>query len=663
MDILLQLFEPFSIFIMAVGVLLGIIIGALPGLTPTMGVAIAIPFTFSLPAEYGLLLLGGIYSGAVYGGSIPAILFNIPGAPASVATTFEGYPMAKKGEAKKALELSTIASTIGGLVGMFLLLYFAPFFAEISLQFGPVENFWIAIFGITIIAVISDGSIIKNMMSGAVGILLSMIGIHTITGTARFTFGNPVFVGGLNVVSVLIGLFAFPQALRLIEEIRQKKGAEIFEYIDSKKPSLLSSFIDVIKNLKALSIGTIVGLIVGIAPGAGGNVASIMAYNELKRFSKEKEKFGKGLKEGVIASESANNAEVGGALVPLLTLGIPGSPTSAIFLGGLMIHGIWPGRDLFIEHATVANHFLYGMVIIQILILIIGLFAIRYFSRLVNIPNYFMAPIIISFSIIGAYTTQNSTFDIYSMVIIGILMYIFHKFNFSPAPVALGFILGPIAEEGLLQGIEIGESNGAILPYFFTGKWNIILIMITVFTMGYSLWHSYKQHKRHEQKSNRSFALRSLLSIRGLSWFVFGVISFIFFLAIQDMEFEMKVFPSFTLIFILVLTFLRLIQIGFTKQNLIVKKKIGWTPFSTLLFICFIVFISLLTDLIGFYLQVLILMVSVPVYYYMQRKNILHLSRILIVSTSFTLLMYLVFTGLIKVPLPSGSALNILQFF
>ncbi|GBF10419.1 tripartite tricarboxylate transporter permease [Tepidibacillus sp. HK-1] len=663
MDIFLQLFEPVNLFVMAIGVLLGIIIGALPGLTPTMGVAMAIPFTFSLPAEYGLLLLGGIYSGAVYGGSIPAILFNIPGAPASVATTFEGYPMAQKGEAKKALELSTISSTIGGILGMLLLLYFAPVFSDFSLRFGATENFWIAIFGITIIAVISDGSSIKNMIGGAVGILISMIGIHSMTGMPRFTFGMSSFVGGLNVVSVLIGLFAFPQALRLIENLRNhQQGSQIYRYSSSKKTSLLSSFADVFKNLKALSLGSIVGLIVGVAPGAGGNVASIMAYNELKRFSKNKEAFGKGNKEGIIASESANNAEVGGALIPLLTLGIPGSPTSAIFLGGLMIHGIWPGRDLFVQHAEVANLFLYGMLVIQILLLLIGLIAIRYLSKLVNVPNYFMAPVIISFSIIGAYTTQNNTFDIYSMVIIGIFMYLFQKFDFSPAPVALGFILGPIAEEGLLQGIALGESDGSIFHYFTTGIYNWILISLTILTISYSLWQSFKKKDRIKEKRDISFSLHSLLTWQGISWLIFSVLTLVAIYNVRSLAFEMKLFPLITLSLLLLFNMIQIVKLILNSH---IKRITDHerTPLNTIYFLTFISVISLLTDILGFYTQVLILMISVPFYVYLQRKRIANLYQIMFISTSFTLIMYLVFSGLIKVPLPSGLALNLLNFF
>ena len=660
MDILFQLFEPINLLIMVLGVVLGILIGALPGLTPTMGVAMAIPFTFSLPAEQGLLLLGGIYSGSVYGGSIPAILFNIPGAPASVASTFEGYPMAKKGEAKKALELSTISSAIGGLFGMLLLLFFAPPLTKVALQFGPTESFWIAVFGITIIAVITGGSVTKNMIGGSIGILISMIGIHTITGTARFTFGSNSLIGGLNIVPVLIGLFAFPQALRLIDEFRNKQQKH--EVNLTKQTSLLSSFIDIIRHPKSLSIGTIMGLLVGIAPGAGGNVASIMAYNELVRFSKNKDDFGKGNKEGIIASESANNASVGGALVPLLTLGIPGSPTAAIFLGGLMIHGIWPGRNLFVEHANVANLFLYGMILIQILILIIGLYSIRHLSKLINIPNHFMAPVIISFSIIGAYTAQNNSFDIYTMAVIGILMYIFQKFDFSPAPIALGFILGPIAEESLLQGIAIGSSNGSIFSYFISSGWSKMFIATILFTMLYSIWNSIRQGKGRAVPSQFSFHFNSLFSLPSLAWLIFISVLSLSLYPVFTLRFEMMIFPAVILIILLSLAIVQWLKSLFNGQNRQFAVLEGF-PISSSLFIFFIFVVSLLTNHIGFYTQVLILMVTIPIYYYLNNNKAKVWSKILLISASFTFAMYWVFSGLIKVPLPTGFTLNIMDFF
>ncbi len=383
--------------------------------------------------------------------------------------------MTKQGKSRKALELATISSVVGGLFGMFLLLFFAPVFAEFSLRFGPTESFWIALFGITVIAAISDGSATKNLIGGGLGIVLSCIGISTITGTARFTFGLDSLVGGLHMVAVLIGLFAFPQALRLIESFRESHTNRQTKYTPSKS-TIRESFSDVLKKPKSVTLGSGLGAFIGMIPGAGGNIASLLAYNEAKRFSKKKDQFGKGEKKGIIASESANNAMVGGSLIPLLTLGIPGSPTAAIFLGGLLIHGIWPGNNLFVDHADVAYTFLYSMIAAQVLLLFLGLALIKYMTKLTNIPAYFMAPVILSFSIIGAYTTQNNVFDIYTVVIVGLVMFWLQKYDFSPAPIALGFILGPIAERGLMQGLQVGGAQGSAFTYFFTGMWNVIYI-------------------------------------------------------------------------------------------------------------------------------------------------------------------------------------------
>src|SRR5690554_3520717 len=287
---LFYLFELHHFFVLLIGLIIGIIIGAIPGLTPTMGVALTIPFTFTLGPTEGLIILGGIYCGSVFGGSIPAILFNVPGAPANVATTFDGYAMTKKGQANKALQLATISSVVGGLIGMLLLLYFSPMFTSISLQFGPAQTFWIAIFGITVIAVISDGSLQKNLIGGCLGMMLSFIGISTVTGTARFTFGFDNLIGGLHIVAVLIGLFAFPQALRMMEEITQTKQKEMEKYKQTPS-SIKESVLDVVKRPRALLTGSGLGAFIGIIPGAGGNIASILAYNETKRFSKEKKSY------------------------------------------------------------------------------------------------------------------------------------------------------------------------------------------------------------------------------------------------------------------------------------------------------------------------------------------------------------------------------------
>ncbi|MFC0562407.1 tripartite tricarboxylate transporter permease [Halalkalibacter alkalisediminis] len=643
------MFEIHHILVLVIGLVLGIVIGALPGLTPTMGVALMIPFTFSLGPTEGLILLGGIYCGSVFGGSIPAILFNVPGAPANVATTFDGYEMTKQGKPRKALELATISSVVGGLFGMILLLYFAPLFTEFSLRFGPTESFWIAIFGITVIAAISDGSVTKNLIGGCLGIALSFIGISTITGTARFTFGFESLIGGLHMVAVLIGLFAFPQALRLLETLRKKDHVTNVPYKPSKS-TIKESFGDVLKRPKAVTLGSGIGAFIGMVPGAGGNIASLLAYNEAKRFSKNKERFGKGEKNGVIASESANNAMVGGSLIPLLTLGIPGSPTAAIFLGGLLIHGIWPGKNLFVDHADVAYTFLYSMIAAQILLLVVGLAMIKYMTRLTHIPAYFMAPVIISFSIIVAYTTQNNVFDIYTVVIIGLFMYLLQKFDFSPAPIALGFILGTIAEQGLMHGLQLGGARGSAFTYFFTGGWNIILYGLVVITILIAIIKSVK-NRNGSKKTNRFSTWEKVTSLRSLCWLGFsGFVALCIYL-MMEMPLQQRLFPQVIFMFLLILAIIEFIKTCLMHK--VTTKSRPTVYFSFIVLIGLVSMISLLTTFIGFYSQVLILMLIVPLYVYTTNKKEVSIKKILVVSFSFTFVLYLVFTVLLRVPLPS----------
>lgn len=645
MDFFWQIFEFHHLFILLLGLFIGIIVGALPGLTPTMGVALTIPFTFSMGPTEGLIMLGGIYCGSVYGGSIPAILFNVPGAPASVATTFDGYPMTQNGEARKALEVSTISSVFGGIFGMILLLFFAPIFADFSLKFGPTESFWIAIFGLTVIAAISDGSIIKNLIGGCLGIFLSFIGIHSVTGVARFTFGFDSLIGGLHVVAVLIGLFAFPQALRLIESLTSIDTSRPLIY-KVKKSSIKQSFSDVLRKPKSLAIGSGLGAFIGMIPGAGGNIASILSYNEVKRFSKDKSSFGKGNKDGVIASESANNAMVGGSLIPLLTLGIPGSPTAAIFLGGLLIHGIWPGRTLFVDNTDVAYTFIGSMVAAQVLLLFLGLVMIKYMTRLSEIPAYIMAPVILSFSIIGAFTMQNNVFDVYTVVIIGLLMFVLHKFNFAAAPIALGFILGPIAEEGLLHGVQVGNANGSAFAFFFTGGINILLFSLVIITILISVIQNIKM-KRTEERISLKWT--NCFSINSVKYLIVALSTVLGFLSLSNMELEQRLFPQITLIALFILAVSGYIQK--LKQDKVPKKVLFIK--DALPLVGFVSVISLLINVIGFYTQVIILMMSVPLsLIYFKKNKEIRIKRVVLVTLLFTLMLYVVFSFLINVPLP-----------
>ncbi|QTM99558.1 C4-dicarboxylate ABC transporter permease [Sediminibacillus dalangtanensis] len=639
-----EIFELHHLVFLAAGLLTGIIVGALPGLTPTMGVALTIPFTFTLGPTEGLILLGGIYCGSVFGGSIPAILFNVPGAPASVATTFDGYPMAQKGQGRRALELTTIASVIGGLFGMILLVFFAPVFADISLQFGPAQTFWVAVFGITAIAAISEGTVTKNLIGGCIGIGLAFVGIHTVTGVPRFTFGIDSFVGGFHIVAVLIGLFAFPQAFRLIE-ILSLPDKRTISALQIKGSTIRQSFKDVVLHPKSVLIGSGLGSFIGMIPGAGGNIASILAYNEVKRFSKNKSGFGKGEKRGIIASESANNAMVGGSLIPLLTLGIPGSPTAAIFLGGLLIHGIWPGRSLFVDHADVAYTFLFSMVAAQVLLLFLGLALIKYMTKLSLIPSFLMAPVILSFSIIGSYTTQNSVFDVYTAVVIGSVMFFLHKFQFSAAPIALGFILGSIAEEGLLTGIQVGNAEGGAWHYFFSGPLNLTLVLLIAGTIATAIYQGISNYRKKERPDEKAGTVRQFPY--RIPWISAAVICLLMVGLLNGLQFELRVMPQITLIILSLLALLESV-----KRNKITAVGSDIMPKKMLPLMLLVLFILLSVQMIGFYFQVLFLMLLIPGYAIKKGWHTFPYKHLLAVTVIFTGILYLIFSLIFQVPLP-----------
>ncbi len=350
---------PVNLLTMVLGTIGGLILGATPGLSPTMAVALLVPFTFHMDAATGLILLGAVYTSTVAGGAISAILINIPGAPANIATLLDGHPMAQQGKSQTALYICFISSLVGGLFGMLVMILFTPPLARIALQFGPSEMFWIAIFGISVMAGLSSGSILKGLIGGMFGLLISTIGYSPLLGVPRFVF-HDVLTGGVAIVPALIGLFAIPQIFSLVETLGRH-----FEKPDYKpaRGVLLKTIVQNLKMVKALGIGSVVGSIIGVIPGAGGQVAGLIAYDQNRKFSRHPESFGKGNPEGVATAESANNAMVGPSLIPLLTLSIPGSPTAAVLLGGLLIHGLFPGPDLFINNAPITYTFIASLVL------------------------------------------------------------------------------------------------------------------------------------------------------------------------------------------------------------------------------------------------------------------------------------------------------------
>jgi putative tricarboxylic transport membrane protein len=486
-----EVFTPISMLLLIGGTIGGLILGATPGLSPTMAVALLIPFTFQMTPVHGLILLGAAYTSTVAGGAVSAILLKIPGAPANIATTLDGHTMAKKGEGAKALQLSFISSLFGGVFGVLLLIFLTPVLAKWALQFGYSETFWLAIIGVTVIGSLESGSVVKGLLSGCIGMWLATIGFDDALGEKRFVF-HSALGGGINIIPALIGLFAIPQVISMFSKGRL--GRDIAQ-IEVKKHPIGDAFREVFKRFRALSIGTSIGSIVGLIPGVGGQIAGLVAYDQAKKFSPEKEKFGTGHSEGVIAAESANNAMVGPSLVPLLILSIPGSPTAAVLLGGLIIHGIFPGPNLFAEHPAVVWPFINSMLIGQVLMCIFGIYIATMAARIAQVPQAVMAAVVLVLALFGSYAVQQSMGDVYVMAVLGAMMFFLERFGFSAAPLVLGLILGPIAESNFVTGSLISTAQDGPFIYFFTGTMNIILIAIAAVMIGLSIWSEFSNRK------------------------------------------------------------------------------------------------------------------------------------------------------------------------
>lgn len=476
-QVLANLMTTEVIIAILVGTIGGIIVGALPGLSATMAVALLIPVTFGMSPIAGLTMLTAIYTSAVYGGSISAILLHTPGTPASAATAMDGYALTRQGKGLKALGVATIGSMIGGFISALLLLFLAPPLSKISLQFFAPEYFLIAIFGLTIIGSLAAGNMVKGLASGVFGLGLALVGLDILTGFPRFTFGNANLEAGISLVPALIGLFSLSQVLILIEEKNKKKE----KFTGELKGSVFPSWREFRQMTPTIGKSSIIGTLVGILPGAGGDIGSWVSYNEAKRSAKNKDEFGKGAINGVAASETANNAVTGGAMIPLLILGIPGSAATAVLLGGFIIQGLVPGRDLFTIHANITYSVIIGFVIANILMGIIGLVIAKYVINVTKISDGVIAPIIVVFSVVGSYAINNSIFDVYLMVAFGLLGYFMRKFDFPTAPVVLAIILGPMAENGFRQSLVL--SQGDLLSYYLSRPISVILIVLTLLAL------------------------------------------------------------------------------------------------------------------------------------------------------------------------------------
>jgi putative tricarboxylic transport membrane protein len=501
---LLHVFDLANFVSLFIGVFMGIVFGALPGLTATMGLALLIPFTFTMSPEAGLIMLGGIYVGSMYGDAIPAVLINTPGTPSAIATTFDGYPLTQKGMAQHGLIAAAFASAYGSIAANILLATAAPPLADVSLKFGPPEYFWLGIFGLTIIATISTGSVIKGLIGGAMGLLLSSVGISPLGGDLRLTFGFPELQAGIELIVALIGFFCLPEILSSVIGSRKQTYSTV--KVTPTFGVIKEVMVDLLKQPVLMLRSAAIGTVVGFAPGAGGNIASMVSYNEASRWDKHPKEFGKGTIKGVAASEAANSAMAPSSLIPLLTLGIPGSPPAAVILGALMLHGMRPGYELFTVHAPTIYAFIMSMMVAALLVTLIGCFGSFFFARIINIPSRFLAPAIVFMTVLGSYSIRNNMLDVWIMFSFGIIGYVSNKLRFHPAPIVLGLILGPFIEEGLVQSMLAGRAAGGVIGYMVFRPISIVLIGLCIMS---ALWPIYAAWRARRRKQRPLFPKES----------------------------------------------------------------------------------------------------------------------------------------------------------
>lgn len=479
MDFLTVFTQPQLLLLVGLGTFAGIYIGAIPGLSVTMAVSILISFTFSWDVHPAIALMIGIYMGGVYGGSRTAILLNIPGAPSAIATALDGYPMAQRGEAGTAIGVTTVMSFIGGFVGIAVLALAAPFVADFALGFQPRDYMLLAILGILLVGSLSQGSLVKGIFAGALGIAIGAVGRDPLTFAERFTFDFQILEGGISFIAVMIGMFGVSEALLQLHHVDK-------DAVRQKITRIIPSLATVRKHLPLSLQSSAIGVTIGALPGTGGDIAALMAYDHAKRVTRNPERpFGKGAMEGLVAPETANNAAVGGAFIPMMTLGIPGDAVTAIMIGALFIHGLNPGPMLMIDKPDMFWFIIGCLVTANCFMLLFGLTGIRLFTKIVEMPRSVLIPLIMLLSIVGAYAVNNSISDVYWMLGFGVFGYFMRHYGYPLGPVILGVILSRLLDDNWRRAI-ISERED--LGQFFTGivtsPLSLVLFMAVIAILG-----------------------------------------------------------------------------------------------------------------------------------------------------------------------------------
>lgn len=475
----------------AIGTLVGVIVGAIPGMTGTMGVALALPFTFAMHPVTAILLLVGIYKGALYGGSVSAIMIKTPGTPAAACTILDGYPLARRGEGKKALDMALYASCVADFISNMSLFLFAGVIAGFAIRFGPGEYFALIFFSLTIIAGVSGDSLLKGVLSAGAGLFLATIGLDLVYGTPRLTFGSTEMMRGLDFIPVLIGLFALPE---IINHAMVRAGVKS-EVSQAGKSGL--DWKTFRKSLKTIVRGSLIGVVLGAIPGIGAAPASFLSYSEARRTSPNGDRFGTGELEGIAASESGNNGVAGATLIPLLALGVPGDVITAVILGAFMIHGLTPGPALFQGQLDIIYAIFCGILLSSLCMLVFGKIAIKGFSKISLIRNRILYPSIFLLCIYGTYGINNSMFDVFVMTLMGVFGYIMLVFSVPVAPFLIAFILGPLFEDNWRRSMLV---SGGDLSILFRTPIEWVFWILTVI----SIWAVYRRQRRGSQLKNKN---------------------------------------------------------------------------------------------------------------------------------------------------------------
>ncbi len=502
-----QVFSPVTLLYTFIGAAGGILIGSIPGLTATMGIALLVPFTYGLDFIQGVAMLLGIFCGGMYGGSIAAILIHTPGTPAAAATVLDGYPMGQKGEPGRALSISLFSSFCGGIIGALVMTFLSPTISKMALRFGPAEFFALAIFGLSVIVSISGKSIVKGLISACFGLLIGTVGMDKTCAYLRF-FKFPGFYDGIPFIPALIGLFAISEVIANFEHLLKSSPVKkltddgrisnpVLKYLRSVVSNVLPKKADLKRILPHIFKGGLIGTFIGSIPGAGGDIAAFVSYSEAKRSSKFPEEFGKGSPEGIAAAECANNGCSGGAMIPMLALGVPGDSNTAVLMGAFIMHGFQPGPMMYVEHLDIVYSVFGALLAANLAFLVIGAFGVNLFSKVISVERYLLIPCILVLSLVGAYSINQSMFDVYFAIVMGVVGYLLQKYEFSLSPILLALILGPMCESNIRRYMQIVDGN---FIQIFTRPICLVFFALALISLFTAVLNHRKIEKREREQ-------------------------------------------------------------------------------------------------------------------------------------------------------------------